>query len=163
MRVFRPMWSFLIAALIGGGFYFLAIDITGVPELWTLAGVAVACGVTGTLAREQGFVEAQVLPWWLFRSGRLLYQIPRDIGILCWEALAQLVAPQNVRGEFRAARFNAVEQTPQAMGRRALAEVMGAVSPNSIAVGIDDERGLLLVHQLRRVGPPQKLDVTGLG
>jgi len=163
MRVFRSTWSFLIAALIGGAFYFLLIDITGVPELWTLAGVAVGCGVTGALSREQGFVEAQILPWWVLRSWRLLYQIPRDIGILCSEALSQLVAPRTVRGEFRATRFDAVEQTPQAMGRRALAEVMGAVSPNSIVVGIDDERGLLLVHQLRRHGPAKDLDVTGLG
>src|SRR5579875_179252 len=100
--VFGSIWSFLIPALIGGGFYFLAIDITGGPELWTLAGVAVACGVAGVLAREQGFVEARILPWWLLRSWRLLYQIPRDIGIVCWEAVAQLLAPRGVRGVFRA-------------------------------------------------------------
>ena len=163
MRDFRPIWSFLISALIGGGFYFLLIDITGVPELWTLAGVAVGCGVTGALAREEGFLEVRIVPWWLLRGWRLLYQIPRDIGILCWEALVQLLAPRAVRGEFRAHRFSAVEPTPRAMGRRVVAEALNSVSPNSIVIGVDDERGLLLMHQLRRLGPPQDLDTTGLG
>lgn len=163
MRVFRSAWSFLIAALIGGGFYFLLIDITGLPELWTLAGVSVACGVAGVLARGEDFPEPQILPWWLLRGWPLLYQIPRDIGIVCWEAVLQLLAPRPVRGEFRAHRFDATEDTAQAMGRRALVETLGSVAPNSIVIGVDKERGLLLVHQLRRVGPPQDLDVTGLG
>jgi hypothetical protein len=163
MRFVRSTWSFFIASIIGGGFYLLLIDITGLPELWTLAVAAVAAGVTGTLAREQGFVEARIRPWWLLRSWRLVFEIPRDIGILCWEALSQLVAPRPVRGEFRATRFDAVQQTPEAMGRRAMAELVGAVSPNSIVVGIDDDRCLLLVHQLRRHGAPHDLDVTNLG
>jgi hypothetical protein len=49
------------------------------------------------------------------------------------------------------------------MGRRALAETVGSVAPNTIVIGIDDERGLLLVHQLRRHGGPEDLDVTRLG
>lgn len=163
LSVIRRSSRFLIGALIGGGFYFLLIDITGLPELWTLAGVAVACGVTGALAREEGFVEAQILPWWLLGSWRLIYQIPQDIGIVCWEALAQMVAPRPVRGSFRAHRFDVTEETPQAVGRRALVEALGSVAPNSIVIGVDAERGLLLVHQLRRQGAPQDLDITGLG
>lgn len=162
LSAIRRSSSFVIAGLIGGAFYFLLIDITGLPELYTLAGVTVACGVTGALAREQG-LEVQILPWWLLGSWRLLYQIPQDIAIVCWEALVQLLAPRQVRGEFRAHRFDTTEASAQARGRRALVESVGSVAPNTIVIGIDDERGLLLVHQLRRQGSAKDLDVTGLG
>lgn len=159
----RRVWVLVLGGLIGGGFYFLLIDITGLPELYTLAGAAAAGGVTMLLAREQGFVEARVLPWWVLRGWRLLYKIPQDIGILCWEAANQLTSPRAARGSFRAHHFGACASNPTDAGRRALAELLGSVSPNTIVIGVDVDRRLLLVHQLRRSGAPQDLDVTGLG
>jgi hypothetical protein len=153
----------VIGVLLGGGFYFLLIDTTSLPELYVLAGVALACAIGFQLAREQGFVEARILPWWLLRSWRLLWKIPSDIVIVCWEALAQLVRPRPVRGAFRATAFAATGETSGDTGRRALAETVGSFAPNTIIVGVDAERGLLLTHQLRRQGPPEDLDVTRLG
>lgn len=152
-----------VGVVIGGGFYLLLIDTTSLPELYVLAGVALVCGIGFKLAREQGFCEAQVLPWWLLRSWRLLWRIPSDIAILCWEALLQLVSPRPARGVFRATRFTATAETPSDTGRRAVAETVGSVSPNTIIVGVDAQRKLLLTHQLRRHGPPEDLDVTRLG
>jgi hypothetical protein len=153
----------VVGILVGGGFYLLLIDTTSLPELYVLAGVALACGIAVTLAREQGFVEAEILPWWLVRAWRLVWKIPGDIGIVCWEALVQLVRPRPVRGQFRAAAFGATAQTPLATGRRAIAETVGSVAPNTIVVGVDADRGLILVHQLRRQGGPEDLDVTRMG
>jgi hypothetical protein len=153
----------LVGLVIGGGFYLQLIDTTSLPELYVLAGVALACAVGFELAREQGFVEARVLPWWLLRSWRLIWRIPSDIAIVCWEALAQLVSPRATRGTFRAISFSATKRTSVDTGRRALAETVGSFAPNTIIVGVDAERGLLLTHQLRRHGPPQDLDVTRLG
>ena len=152
-----------IGIVVGGAFYLQLIDTTSLPELYVLAGVAVACGIGFQLAREQDFVEARIMPWWLVRSWRLVWRIPGDIAIVCWEALVQLVRPRPARGVLRAAPFRATQPTPPEMGRRALAETVGSVAPNTIVVGIDDERGLLLVHQLRRHGGPEDLDVTRLG
>src|SRR5206468_3448865 len=70
--------------LLGGAFYFLLIDTTSLPELYVLAGVALACGVAFLLAREQHFVEARVLPWWILRGWRLAWKIPADVAIVCW-------------------------------------------------------------------------------
>jgi hypothetical protein len=125
--------------------------------------VALACGIAFELAREQGFVEARIVPVWLMRSWRLLWRIPADIAIVCWEALAQTVRPRATRGEFRAVAFAAVKQSASDTGRRALVETVGSAAPNTIVVGVDAERCLLLTHQLRRHGPPQDLDVTRLG
>jgi hypothetical protein len=150
-------------AVLGGAFYFQLIDTTSLPELYVLSGVALACGVAVFLAREQGFIEARVLPWWPLRSWRLLWRIPSDIVIVCWEAVVQLVRPRPIRGVFRAAAFGATARTPAATGRRAVAETLGSVAPNTIIVGVDAERGLILTHQLRRHGPPEDLDVTRMG
>jgi len=153
----------LVGLLIGGGFYLLLIDTTSLPELYLLAGVALACALGFELAREQGFVEAQVLPWWLLGSWRLIWRIPLDIIIVCSEALAQAVKPRPERGVFRATAFAATAKTANDAGRRALAETVGSLAPNTIVVGVDAERGLLLTHQLRGHGPPRDLDVTRLG
>jgi hypothetical protein len=153
----------IIGIVIGGGFYLLLIDTTSLPELYVLAGVALACGIAVTLAREQGFVEARIAALWLARGWRLVWKVPGDIAIVCWEAVAQLVRPRRVRGEFRAAPFKATAETPPATGRRAIAETLGSVAPNTIVVGVDADRGLILVHQLRRQGGPGYLDVTGMG
>jgi hypothetical protein len=163
LRRLKPPLGFFLAVAIGGGFYLLLIDTTSLPELYVLAGVALACGIGFQLAREQRFVEARFAPAWLLRSWRLIWQIPRDIAIVCWEALAQLVRPRATRGVFRATAFSATADTPTETGRRALAETVGSFAPNTVVVGVDTERGLILTHQLRRHGPPEDLDVTRLG
>jgi hypothetical protein len=162
-RLIRRGWGLIVGVLLGGGFYLLLIDTASLPELYLLAGVALACGVAFELAREQGFVEARIAPGWLLRLWRLALKIPTDIAFVCGEAVGQLVHPKPVRGAFRATPFGHTEATPEAAGRRALADTLGSVAPNTIVIGVDTERGLLLVHQLHRTGPPEDLDVLGLG
>jgi hypothetical protein len=163
VRSLRLAWILGLGVLIGGGFYFLLIDTASLPELYVLAGVAVACGLAFVLAREQGFAEGRIVPWWLLHSWRVVPKIPLDIVTLCLEAVSQLAAPRSARGVFRAARFGATRQTPDDAGRRALSEWMGSLSPNTIVVGVDAERGLVLVHQLRRQGDTDQIDPLGLG
>jgi hypothetical protein len=152
-----------VGILIGGGFYLLLIDTTSLPELYVLAGVALVCGLAFLVSREQGFIEARVGPMLLAGIWRLGIQIPRDIALVCWEAVAQLVRPRPARGAFRAVSFEAVEQSAEDTGRRAMTEALGSMAPNTIVIGVDPERRLLLVHQLRRQGPPEDLDVLRLG
>lgn len=49
------------------------------------------------------------------------------------------------------------------MGKRALAESLGSFAPNTIVIGVDAERELLLGHQLRRSGGDDSIDVMKLG
>jgi hypothetical protein len=163
LRRLKAPLGLALAVVLGGGFYLLLIDTTSLPELYVLAGVALACGVAFELARELDFVEASFSPRWLLRSWRLVWRIPSDIFIVCAEALVQLLRPRAARGVFRATDFKATANTPASTGRRAMAETIGSVAPNTIVVGVDAERGLILTHQLRRQGPPEDLDVTRLG
>jgi hypothetical protein len=159
----RRLWILTLGLLIGGGFYLLLIDVTLLPEVYVLIGVAIACAVTFYLAQEQGFTEARIRPLWLLRGWRVVVKVFLDIGLLCREALLQLVRPRPARGDFRAVPFSAADDTPQDAGRRALTEWLGSVAPNTIVVGVDPERELLLVHQLHRQGDPDQVDPLGLG
>jgi hypothetical protein len=49
------------------------------------------------------------------------------------------------------------------VGRSALAESLGSFAPNTIVIGVDPERELILGHQLRRTGGDEAIDVLGLG
>jgi hypothetical protein len=161
--VIRKLGIATLGVLIGGGFYLLLIDTSSPPELYVLAGVALACGLFFLVSREQGFTEARVTPLQFRSVWRLALTIPVDIALVCREAVAQLIHPLPGRGSFRTVAFRAVEETPEATARRAMAEVLGSVAPNTIVLGVDADRRLLLVHQLHRQGPPEDLDVLRLG
>lgn len=152
-----------LGLLIGGGFYLLLIDTASLPELYVLAGVALACGLLFLVSREQGFVEARITPALFIGLWRLAVKIPLDIALVCSEAIAQLLRPRASRGSFRAVAFEAIHETPEDAARRGMAEALGSVAPNTIVIGVDPERRLLLVHQLRRQGPAEDLDVLRLG
>ena len=83
MGVARRLWLFGIGVVLSGAFYLLLIDTTSLPELYVLAGVAVAASVAFVISREQAFTEARISLWWLLKGWRAVARIPTDIGILC--------------------------------------------------------------------------------
>ncbi|HEY1568078.1 MAG TPA: hypothetical protein VGF68_13710 [Solirubrobacteraceae bacterium] len=153
------MWGVVLAA----AFYLVLIDTVDLPELYAGAGAVILAAAAYEAARRQGVAEARVSPRWMARGGRVIASLPRQIAWVSWQALAQLAAPRETRGTLRAVRFRAGGEGSSDVGRRALAEGLGSLAPNSIVVGIDDERDLLLVHQLRRHGGREELDPLELG
>jgi hypothetical protein len=152
----------VVGAVLGGLFYLLLIDTRSLPELYVLAGVALLAGVAFLISREQDFTEATFRAAWFRRAWRPLLQVPQDMAMLCAAAFVQLVKPRSARGRFRAVSFEGGMESGD-HGRRALAEMFGSLAPNTIVIGVDPETELLLTHQLRRDGPPDDLDVLGLG
>ncbi len=148
---------------LGAAFYMVLIDTVDLPELYAGIGAALLAGAAYEAARRQGVAEARVSPRWLGRGGRVIASIPRQIAWLSWQAIAQLVAPREDRGSLRAVPFRAGGDGSSDVGRRALAEGLGSLAPNTIVIGIDGERDLLLVHQLHRSGGREQLDVLELG
>jgi multisubunit Na+/H+ antiporter MnhE subunit len=149
--------------LFAAALYLLLIDTTDLPEL--IVGV-VAAGIAATafeLAREQHIAGETIRARWLGRLYRPLVRVPRDVALVCAVALRQLLHRQPVQGEFRAVRFACGEDEALEVGRRALAESFGSFAPNTIIVGVDADRQLILAHQLWRTEGRKAIDVLELG
>ncbi len=152
------------AWVFAAALYLLLIDITDLPELIVGAGAAAIAATGFELAREQctvGGLRARLR--WLGRVHRALFSVPSDIATLSLLAVRQLIRPRAVNGVFRAVPFQCGDHERLETGRRALAESLGSFSPNTIIIGVDAERELLLGHQLRRRGGDEAVDVLGLG
>ena len=72
-----------------------------------------------------------------------------------------LVLRRPVDGRLRAVRYRAVGDSADEVTRRVLSEWTPSLAANRYAVGIDVERGYMLVHQL--VDSPGPLDPLELG
>lgn len=149
--------------ILAGSFYLLLIDTLDPPELYAGAAAALIAAIVFEVSREQGFAEARISPAWLLRAWRALFRVPPDIARVCIAALRQVAAPRKRRGTLRAVSFQARSDQPPEVGRRALAEALGSLAPNTIVIGIDTERGLILAHQLHRSGGADDIDPLGLG
>ena len=159
----RSAAGFLTGAVLAAAFYMVLIDTVDLPELYAAISGVLLGGAAYEAARRQGIAEARISASWLVRGPRVIASIPRQIGWVSWQALAQLVAPRESRGTLRAVTFRAGGEGSDDVGRRALAEGLGSLAPNTIVIGIDSERDLLLVHQLHRSGGREELDVLELG
>jgi hypothetical protein len=160
----RGLGAWSLAWALAAALYLLLIDVTDLPELIVGAGAAVIAATGFELAREQrtvGGVRARLR--WLAYAWRPLINVPSDIAALSVLAVRQLIRPRDVHGVFRAVPFRCGDDEGRETGRRALAESLGSFAPNTIIVGVDSERELLLGHQLRRRGGDEAIDVLRLG
>jgi multisubunit Na+/H+ antiporter MnhE subunit len=152
-----------VGVLLAGGFYLVVIDTTSLPELYTGAVIALLAAVGYVAAREQERPEPSYRARWMLRAWRPILRIPADVVRVSVELALQLVAPRGRRGTLRAVPFAHGGEGPGDIGRRAVTELAGSLAPNTIVIGVDAERNLLLVHQLQRSGDADALDAAGLG
>src|SRR5438270_64283 len=102
------------------------------------------------IGHETGASGVSVAPRWLAGTWRALARVPADVALVSLEIVAQAVRPGRPRGTLRALPFAfGGPESSRDVGRRALAEGLGSLAPNTIVIGIDPERDLLLAHQLR--------------
>jgi hypothetical protein len=97
----------------------------------------------------------------------VLIRVPGDIAGVSIAALVQLTARRASYGALRAVPFGDREgggdDPATAAGRRALAEALGSLTPNTIVLGVDVERRLILAHELRPGRGRDSIDVLRLG
>ena len=82
-----------------------------------------------------------------------LLRLVLDTGLVTAALWRRLARRERVRGSFRVAAAPRQEPLRTAAGRAVL-EVWGSLPPNRYVVGIDDERGMVLVHELVRSDQP---------
>ncbi len=157
-RIAPAAFAFAVAA----GFYLLLVDTVDLPELVALAVIAAIATVAFESSRRQGVAEAAFELSWLRQAWRPVVNVPRHALLISYEAVLQLVRAEPRRGSFRAIPFRGGEDAAD-QGRIAVTESLGSFAPNTIVIGIDSDRDLLLVHQLHRQGGREELDVLRLG
>lgn len=125
------------------------------PIEWIAAACAATVAATvGEIARARA--RAGVAPRiplrWVAQAGTAIPQIFVDFGIITWALLQSLLPGRGVRGVFRAHSFPAGEGP----GVRAWAAWAANFSPNAYVVDIDEERDLVLVHDVVPHRPSEK-------
>lgn len=159
----RAVFGWLAAWAFAAALYLLLIDTTDLPEL-IVGGVAAALAATGSeLARQQRVVGESLRLGWLRRLYRPLLRVPLDIAQVSAAAVKQLVRPRPRVGEFRTVKFTCHGDERRDDGRAALAIAAGSFAPNTMVVGVDHERDLMLVHQLHVSDSADTVDLLELG
>ena len=95
----------------------------------------------------------------MIRARRLPWQLVSDTALLMAALWGHLTGTRPGRGSFRAIPFrHGDRRDPTDVARRALAELGVSVTPNTVAIGVDSSRDVLLVHELvQRPGSVDRL------
>ena len=132
------MWWVVLAAL-----WLLLVDNTKLRELVAGAVAAALAASAATAVEERHPLRLAPRPSWLLGALRVLPRLPLG----CVALTVALVRRRG--GSF-----------PESVARRAFAEALDSLGPNSYVVGIDDD--VMLVHQLVRPEDPASADPAGL-
>jgi hypothetical protein len=131
------IWWVLLAAL------FVALEDSRRLEVIVTAAIVGAFGATAAIVvRARRDVVLRPHLRWILAALRGLLRWPGDLVAL---ARALVSRPE---GRIVEERFSATGDDPHSAARRALAVAGGSLAPNSIVVGIDAERGVLVRHEL---------------
>jgi len=159
----RRAAAWIVTWVVLGGVYLLLVDLVNLPELITGAVVAAVAATASELVRAQRDNPLRPPAAGLWRAWRPIARAPRDLALVTGAILRQLADRRPERGRVRAIPFRHGGADPAGIGRRALAEGLGSFAPNTIVIGVDDERNLLLVHQLVPSGDAgEALDPLGV-
>ncbi|HEY2638584.1 MAG TPA: Na+/H+ antiporter subunit E [Streptosporangiaceae bacterium] len=128
--------------------WIIADDSIATDELLAGAGAA---ALAALLAEVAGY-QAATRPWlriaWLGPALRLPVDVARDTAVVfeaLWRRLAHGEPPRSAFLEVPV-RFG--EQTNEGAARRALLVAGKSLAPNRLALGLDAQRNVLVVHQL---------------
>ena len=131
------IWWVLLTAL------FVALEDSRRLEVLVLAAIVGAFGATAAvIVRASREVVLRPRARWILEALRNLRRWPGDFVALVG------ALPRRPQGRIVEEPFTATGEDPQSAARRALAVAGGSLSPNSIVVGIDPDRGVLVRHEL---------------
>jgi multisubunit Na+/H+ antiporter MnhE subunit len=147
-RLARTAGLALITWLALAAVWMLLVDNETLPELLVGAGAVCIATVGSELVRAQRIAQLRIRPAWLLRVWKPLARVPLDTGIVMWQLVLQLGERKRERGSLRAYRFRAIDRDSASNARRALAELAGSTAPNTIVIGVDRRRRVILAHQL---------------
>jgi hypothetical protein len=108
-----------------------------------LLGSALAVGVRG-----RRLLHFRFEPGWLAKTVNAAWRIPYELGVVLWALALHLARVRPVRSAYRAFAFPAGRSDAVSAGRRAVVTLADALSPNTLPLDMDCERGVVLRHEL---------------
>jgi hypothetical protein len=140
---FLAFWWLALA-----GWWVLVVGANAGLEL-----VAGACAATlGTMlavaVRRQELLRFRFEPAWLAKTASAPWKIAQELAVVTWALVLDLARVRRVRSAYRALPFPAGRADAVSAGRRAVVTIVSALSPNTLPLDMDCERGLVLRHEL---------------
>jgi multisubunit Na+/H+ antiporter MnhE subunit len=125
--------------------------LTGTFDPSELAAGVLASALAATaaaLVKMQDIILLSPRLAWFLRVPELIPRLLRDSWTVLFALILHLLNRQEMRGQFRALPFEPGGDDPRAATRRAFIAGAITITPNTLVVGIDQERKLILCHQL---------------
>ncbi|HYX89269.1 MAG TPA: hypothetical protein VE753_07855 [Gaiellaceae bacterium] len=145
MRALRFLALWLVALF---GWWILLVGTNAGLEL-------IAAGCAGFLAaflalalRQQRQLRYRFELRWLAKTPKAPWKVLPELGIVLWALVLHLLRIRPVSSVYRALPFPTGTSDAVSAGRRALASLTDVVSPNTLPVDLDCERGVALRHEL---------------
>jgi multisubunit Na+/H+ antiporter MnhE subunit len=137
------IWWVLLAAL-----WLALVDTVVVPEL-VVGAVGAAIAATGAvLVRRHRRLLLRPRLAWARHAARPLRGTVTDMAPLLRVLWRRGVRRRREQGRLVELPYAAVADDPEAAAHRVFTQALGSLAPNTIVIGVDRERGTLLVHQL---------------
>lgn len=135
-------WLFLMIL------WFLLVEKLKVSELIAGALAAAVGTMFSSLVRSRSPYSFRPRARWLLGLWRLPLRAALDVGVLAAALWRRLVLRRPVGSAFRAVPFRATGESAEEAAGRAITVGAASFAPNTYVLGVDRERGVILVHQL---------------
>jgi multisubunit Na+/H+ antiporter MnhE subunit len=143
------IWWALLAAL-----WLALVDTVVVPEL-VVGAIAAALAAPGAvIVRGQRQLLLRPRLAWVRCAGGPLRRTVTDLVPLARALWRRGVRRRDERGAMTELPYAAVAVDPEAATHRVFTQALGSLAPNTLVVGVDADRRVLLVHQLVPTADP---------
>jgi multisubunit Na+/H+ antiporter MnhE subunit len=123
-------------------------DSLAFDELLAGAGAAAIAAATAQAACHLAGVRFRLRARWLLPALRLPWQVVADTGAVYLALWRKLSRGEDPHGGFAEVPVDPGEDGPGGIVRRTLIIGGRSFTPNAFVLGIDSERGVMVVHQL---------------
>jgi len=144
----RRVGSFLIWWVLLMSFWVWIDDSIDLAELLVGAAAAVIAALFAEIAQHQADSHIRVRFEWLVPALRVPGQVVRDTVIVFGALWRQATRGEAPRSGFRKVETRWGSETAEGDTRRTLLIAASSIAPNTFALGLDREQGVMIVHDL---------------
>jgi multisubunit Na+/H+ antiporter MnhE subunit len=144
----RRLGSFVAWWVLLMSLWVLLDDSIALGELLAGAGAAALAALLAELVHHQASTQFRFRIGWMVPALLLPAQVGRDLIVVSRALWRKLAHGEDPQGGFRELPVRYGDDSPEGVTRRALLAVGHSVAPNSFVLGLDQERDVMVVHQL---------------